>query len=205
MIYTNKRNNGKQQERDDDTLGFMIETMQGPKLMRVNITDEFKEPSYYDMVFHALIDLDEGDRVVFTINSPGGRLDGLAMLLEGIAQTEATTVAHIVGSAHSCASILAIACDEVHVGDYAEMLVHSARFGIWERAADVKAYNVHAEAYCEGIMRQVYAGFLTEEETAAILGGKEHWMLPDEIRERVARRDPYNDALIAAAEKEVTE
>lgn len=182
----------------DKKVSYFVEHIPGHKVIRVNITTDFEEPAYYDQLFHVVTNLDQGDVVIYTINSNGGYLSGLAMLLEANAVTEATTVAHIVGSCHSCASILAMSCDEVIVGDYSEMLVHSARFGAGGKVADTKANVMHTEKYTEQIFREFYTGFLSEDEITEVLAGKEHYMLPEEIRDRLEAKAAYVQELYAS-------
>lgn len=179
----------------DKKVSYYVEQVPGPKIVRVNITTDFETPDFYDELFHLLTNLDKGDVVVYTINSNGGYLSGLTMLLEANAVTEAHTVAHIVGSCHSCASMLAMSCDEVIVGNYSEMLVHSVRFGYGGKVADNKAHVAHTDKYTEQIFRELYVGFLSEEEILEVLSGKEQYMLPEEIRDRLEARAAYMQAL----------
>lgn len=176
-------------------VSYYVEHVPGPKIIRVNITTDFEAPDFYDELFQLLINLNEGDVVIYTINSNGGYLSGLTMLLEANATTEAHTVAHIVGSCHSCASMLALSCDEVIVGNYSEMLVHSVRFGVGGKIADNKAHVAHTDKYTEQIFRELYTGFLSEEEIVEVLSGKEHFMLPEEIRDRLEAKAAYMQAL----------
>lgn len=195
----------RNQDGDDDLelgkkLKYWVEVGQAPKIVRVNITTDVDEPSFYDEIFQVISNLDECDAVIYTINSNGGYLSGLAMLLEANAMTEAKTIAHIVGACHSAASILAMSCDEVLVGDYAEMLVHSARFGAGGKVADTQAHVAHNVKYTEQIFREFYAGFLTEEEIVAVLEGKEHYMLPEEIRDRLESKAAFMHELYKSLE-----
>lgn len=195
------RNNNDDEELDlGKKLKYWVEVGQAPKIVRVNITTDIDEPSFYDEIFQVVSNLDEGDVVIYTINSNGGYLSGLAMLLEANSMTDAHTVAHIVGACHSAASILAMSCDEVIVGDYAEMLVHSARFGAGGKVADTKANVAHNDKYTEQIFREFYSGFLNEDEIVAVLEGKEHYMLPEEIRDRLEAKAAYMQALYQSLE-----
>lgn len=176
-------------------LGFSVKTRQMHNFI-VHINEEIKGPDYYSKIFDMLIDAGDEDIVSFFIASPGGRVDGLNVLLEGLRMTEAYTVAILIGEAHSAASILALNCDEVVVTDSAESLVHSCRFGASGKAADIAAQTSHTLKTTEKLARQTYGnGFLTEAELTQMLEGKEFYFDADQIRERLQRRIEFIEAL----------
>jgi ATP-dependent protease ClpP protease subunit len=157
----------------------------------VHINEEIKSPDYYSRIFDLLLDAGDNDVVHFFICSPGGRVDGLNVLLEGIRMTEAHTVAVLLGEAHSAASILALNCREVIVTDSAESLIHSCRFGASGKAADIAAQTAHTLKTTERLARETYSGFLTDEELNQMLAGKEWYFDADQIRERLQRRADF--------------
>lgn len=184
----------KAEDDDDDFaagashLGYFKHQQPLTKL-QVFIDEPIKDPAYYRMVVSAIDDLSEGDVIEFTINSPGGSLDGMVSLVTAIQNTEAQTVARIVGSAHSAASILALNCDTIELSPMATMLVHSVRFGLgaskgYDAASQVKHINEHAEQ----IFRDSYEYFLEEQEIEQILQGRELWMGFDEINRRLKHK-----------------
>lgn len=175
-------------------LGFTINTRQMHNFS-VHINEEIKSPDYYSKIFDMLIDAGEADMVTFFIASPGGRVDGLNVLLEGIRMTEAHTVAVLIGECHSAASILALNCNEIIVSDSAESLVHSCRFGSSGKAADIAAHTAHTLKTTEKLARETYGnGFLTEVELNQMLDGKEFYFDADQLRERLIRRQEYLEA-----------
>lgn len=171
-------------------LGFTVKTKQVHNFM-VHINEDIKAPDHYAKIFDMLLDAGPEDIVSFFIASPGGRIDGLNVLLEGLRMTEAYTVAVLIGEAHSAASILALNCDEVVVTDSAESLVHSCRFGASGKAADIAAQTAHTIKITEKIARQTYSGFLTEDELSLMLAGKEYYFDAEEIKERLERRAKF--------------
>ena len=190
--------NTKQRTRSDDEediifgtskgpLGFSVKTRQMHNFL-VHINEEIKSPDYYSKIFDLLLDANEEDCVSFFICSPGGRIDGLNVLLEGLRMTEAYTVAILIGEAHSAASILALNCDEVVATESSEMLVHSCRFGTSGKAADIAAQTAHTLKTTEKLARQTYEGFLTEDELSQMLAGKEYYFDAEQIVERLQKR-----------------
>ena len=165
----------------------------------VPIDEDFKEAKYYRMVVDAISDLGEDDLVEFRINSPGGDLSGLVSLLSAIEATPATTMAVLTGEVHSAGSMLAVSCDVVQVGSYANMLCHNMRYGVKGKAADIHAQVLHSNEYAEKLMCKCYEYFLTSDEIEELLKGKELWLNNEEINERFQRKF---DALNALAEEE---
>ena len=199
-----------QQDDDDDfifpngkaPLGYTVRSRQMHNFS-VHINEEIKSPEYYSKIFDLLLDAGENDMVSFFICSPGGRIDGLNVLLEGIRMTDAHTVAVLLGDTHSAASILALNCDEVVVTDSAESLVHSCRFGASGKAADIAAQTAHTLKITEKLARETYSGFLSQVELQQMLDGKEFYFDADQIRERLVKRIKYLEAKNKAEEEPV--
>lgn len=156
--------------------------------MVVYIDEEFREASYYRLVCDAIEDLSEDDIVEFHINSPGGDLDGLVALLSAIDRTDATTIAVLKGEIHSAASLLAVSCDGVEAGEYANMLCHFIRYGARGKGNDVYGQVLHTNLYAEKLMRNAYAYFLTDDEIAQICDGKELWLDSEQINQRFKKK-----------------
>lgn len=158
--------------------------------MIVPIDEDIKAPVYYRNIVLALSELTENDMVQFNINSPGGDLYGLISLLTAVQDTKAFTVANIVGQANSSASFLALHCDAVELSPYSTMLVHSGSyFGIDGKSSDVKGYIQHLESIGEALVRETYAGFLTEGEIIKVLDGMDLWFNAKEIYTRLEKRN----------------
>lgn len=199
----NKKMLGRTQNEDEDEmyfgpikgpLGFTVKKRQMHNFS-VHINEEIKSPDHYSKIFDLLLEAGEDDMITFFISSPGGRVDGLNVLLEGIRFTDAHTVAVLLGECHSAASILALNCNEIVVTDSAESLVHSCRFGSSGKAADIAAHTAHTLKTTEKLARQTYGqGFLTETEMNQMLDGKEFYFDADQLRERLERRSAFIEA-----------
>lgn len=186
----NKQNNYSEDEelQSRETLAVCVTSTVINEYV-VPIDEVVKDPYYYRDAAHMISNAAEDDIVRYKINSTGGRLDGLLSLLDANACTKAVTVAHIVGECHSAASILALNCQEIIVGPYAEMLVHSPRYGSVGKAADIEALVQHNKRVTEKLFRESYTGFLTEAEIIEIIGGKELYLDSEDIVERLKLRE----------------
>lgn len=193
-----------QEDEEDDfvnppRLGFFVNSF-SVNQYTVPLDEAVVNPAYYRDIVNMLYGAGEHDTVVFTINSPGGRLDGLLSLLDAIASTNAKTIASLTGSAHSAASILALHCDMLDVGPYSTMLCHNVSYGYSGKGSDVLSHVQHVSKTSEKLFRDTYKDFLTEEEIAEVLAGKELYLDAEEIEERAANREAIRIAEFEASQ-----
>jgi len=178
------------QDEDEDyiehqrSLGFFVKTKVSQQFT-VNLDEAVVEAKYYRGVVSMLMEASEDDSVVFLINSPGGRYNGLVALLEALKMTDATTCAVIIGECHSAASIFALHCDQVFVSDSAEMLCHQVSYAAGGKGSDVLSHVQHVAKISEKLMRSTYKNFLTEQEINEMLSGREIYLDSDEIKRRL--------------------
>ena len=176
--------------------------------MTVHIDEEIKEPSYYRQVVQGIKNLSDGDQLTFNIASPGGRLDGLEVVLSAIKNTDAIVIANIAGSCHSAASILALNCDMIYVSPHASMLVHFVSFGSVGASNHVLKQAEHTKKVSEKLFRETYQYFLTEEEIERCIEDDfQLWLDADQITERLEVRQEcqkeYQEALQRQLQEEL--
>lgn len=164
----------------------------------VHLNQPFVQPEYYDNVVDALRRAGPEDVFEFLCNTPGGRFDGLISLLDAIDCTEALVIANITGECSSAGSIFALSCHQVRVGEYAEMLCHSARYGFAGKSSDNVSHVLHTAKVTERVMRRAYEGFLSESEIQEVISGKELYLDSDQIIERLENREKYNESKMLA-------
>lgn len=178
---------------EDSQLGFFVNYQQIANY-KVPIDGSFREPAFYRGVINMLMNASEQDTVAFMINSPGGSLSGLLSLLEALNMTNANTVALVVGTASSAASMFALHCNEVYVGDNATFLCHNISYGTGGKGSDVLAHVQHTTSSASKLLRKTYKHFLSEIEITDMINGKEIYMESDEIVERLQQREELTQA-----------
>ncbi len=166
----------------------------------VFIDEPFGESSHYRKVIAMLNDASPDDIVIFHINSPGGLLTGLQSLVEAVKGTQANTVAFIVGQCASAASVFSMHCDSVIVSDLASIMIHNVSYGTWGKNSDVIAHTQHVSKTSEKLVRETYAGFLTDTEINEVLNGREIYLDADEARDRFEKRAKYFEEKYAQPE-----
>lgn len=184
----------------DQYLGYFTKVIP-TTVMTVHIDEPIKHPAYYRQIASGIDELSEGDELVFEIASPGGRMDGLEVLLSAIRRTDATTVANINGDCHSAASILALNCDVVSVSPYGSMLVHFVSYGSSGASNHVLKQAEHIKKVSEQLFRDTYKFFLTEEEmTKCIEDDYQLWLDSSQVLERLKIRAEMYQKLYAEQE-----
>jgi ATP-dependent protease ClpP protease subunit len=171
----------------------------------VPIDTNIGDPSMYRGVLQMLLNADEQDTVTFMINSNGGLLSGLLTLLEGINMTEANTVAVIVGSADSAASMFALHCNEIYVSDNASMLAHGIQYNTGGKGSDILAHVQHISGTTRKLIKKTYKHFLSEQEIEDMLNGKEIYMDAEEIVGRLEQRQELREAEYLASQEQAPE
>jgi len=170
-----------------NTLGYFVKQKVATQYT-VTIDEPFVSPSYYRGVVSMLMSANEEDSVIFLINSPGGQLNGLLALVEGVKMTDATTMAVLIGECASAASMFALHCDTVFVSDNATMLCHNISYGTGGKGSDILSHVQHVSKTSEKLLRKTYEHFLTEKEIDEMINGREIYLDADEIKERLDKK-----------------
>ena len=156
----------------------------------VSITDDFDEPRYYDEVVALLSTASEEDTITFNINSNGGYVSSLAMLLTWKSMCKAYQIHVLSGNASSAASAFFLSnADEYVVSDMASMMVHEYQTSNGGSNSNVIKQATHTAKENEKFIRNCYEYFLTEVEIEDTLKGVEHYLSADEIRNRLEKRE----------------
>ena len=158
----------------------------------VSITDDFDEPRYYDEVVALLASACEDDTIIWNINSKGGFVDTLQMLLGWKAMCQAKQVHVLCGDASSCASAFFLSeADEYIVSEGATLFIHEFQVGNRGTNSNVVRRVEHTTKENERFVRETYKGFLDESkgEIDEVLRGVEFYFNANEIRERLENRE----------------
>lgn len=146
---------------------------------------EMLDYEYYMDAIDLVLEAQPNTHIVFVINSAGGYMDILDSFISAIDLSEAQSiVAMIVGEACSAAAILALACDDIITTYSSKMLIHSVSAGFSGKLDDIHNHLEISKIAQNRIAQRFYSNFLTEDEIADVLIGKELWLTSDEIQER---------------------
>lgn len=155
----------------------------------VNLTDDFDRPHTFDQVVALLQSATQEDEIVFNINSAGGYIDSLNMLLGWKQLCPARQVHVLMGDASSAASAFFLSkADQYIVGQGATMMIHEYQSGTFGTQSNNDRRNAHTKAQCDKFIRTTYKDFLTPEEIEDVLRGLEIYLDSDNILERMNNR-----------------
>ena len=156
----------------------------------VNITDDFDAPHVYDSVVALLISATEMDTITYNINSDGGYVKSLNMLVGFKQMCKAKQIHVLMGEASSAATSFFLSeADQYIVGDRASFMIHEYQVNNGGTMSNSKRRNDFSSAECEKWVRDSYEGFLSEQEITDVLNGVEIYLNAEEIRTRLSKRE----------------
>ena len=158
------------------------------------LNSEIESADKYVDIFDCLMQASEGDVVAVHINSPGGDLDTALQIIDALESTPATTVAFLEGQACSAGSMIAMACENVEVSEYAYMMIHTFNQGISGKFSDIKNSTDFHTKWWRSVFEKLYSDFCTPEEIDRVLAGHELWLYADQILERFTKRKELREA-----------
>lgn len=162
---------------------------QGPRIIHIDVDHEFYEPEMFRERIRALEMAKNGDEAVLKINSPGGRTDAAQAFYVALLETKAKTKAKVIKAASS-GSIIAMACDEIVLTPFCDMMIHNASGGAHGKVSDMAASSMHYKEFFREWFDQLYSGFMTSEEISDIVKGQEFYLKECDIRERLKNWTP---------------
>lgn len=165
----------------------------------VHIDEIIQEPIYFRKLQGLLSSAQEGDTVVFHLNTGGGDFYTALAIIGWIHNTEATTVAVIEGEVCSAGTFFIMACDNVIAMPHSVVMLHSASYGTYGDTKRVRKFVKFQDEQISKFTQEIYEGFLTIEEINSMVEDSEEiWLTSEEVIERLnSRSDNNQKALIA--------
>ena len=130
------------------------------------LTSDIEAPAEYSEFCYLLNVATAKDKIILNINTGGGQIDSAFQILAALKRTKADVTARIAGTVASAGTIIALKCSKLEVEDYTH-------------------FN---DKDLQNTFREIYKGFLTEEEIADVLRGKDMWLTADDVRVRWAAK-----------------
>ena len=136
----------------------------------------------------ALTEATENDVVLVHLSTAGGCVDATDTFLFALSTTSARVVFAATGGVHSAGTMMLMHADEISLSPGFNALVHNGslgsagKFSDWQAAADFSTKFMHR------LFHNTYEGFLSPEEIAALIAGKDFWFDRDEFMLRWCKR-----------------
>jgi len=160
---------------------------QGPTSHHFYLSEEIGDPNTYIEMIHRIKSAREDDVIYIYLNTPGGRLDTGIQILTAMRNTAAHVVTVLEGEVCSMGTFIFLSGDEFVVNDFSMFMIHNFSTGTFGKGHEVGAYIESITIEFSKMARQVYAGFLTEEELDRVIKGEDFWMGADDVRKRLTR------------------
>lgn len=189
MISNLGKTNNKSDEdgEDESKVSYTIsQNQQGWSKFIVRMHNPIGAASEYANLFNLLDSAGEDDEIKLDLSSPGGSLDTCILLRRAIKDCAAHVTCRIGPTCASAAGAIALACDGWEVDDMSTMMVHTGSFAPgYGKVHDIHAASAHTLEQIRRFVRSTYKNFLTDVEIDAVLDGKEMYIGPEELEERL--------------------
>lgn len=159
----------------------------------VYLTDTIDMPCNYNKLVHLLNRAESFEYINLYISNGGGVVDSAFFLIEAIKNSDATVTAYLSGTVASSATIIALSCDEIITSKYLSFMIHNYSTGMHGKGHELKAYQNFTDRELNRAFREVYKGFLTDEEMDKVIDGTDMWLNEEEVEERWQNRIDCNN------------
>lgn len=162
-----------------------------------HLDQDILEPSYYRNLITVLNNATENDLIVLNINSQGGMLDSAINIMDALSNTRAHTLAYTTGSCYSAATLIALSCNSVEVGEFSNWMIHDGSYGVVSKSTDIVNRASFENKFIRKLFKKVYVPFINETELEDIMRGLDLWLTSEEVQERL---DNMQDILMQELE-----
>lgn len=177
---------------------FEVKVVPLNQVYQCTIDDAFEDVCQFAPLVDSLNNANEGDVAHIKISTPGGALHAIIPLIEAMKNTEAHIAMHVESDTASAGTILMMLADEVYINPYTTIMLHTASYGYYGHSGNMEAHVTHGTKSVEKLVKEIYRGFLSDNEVMRLLDGKEIYLTDEDCYDRFKRR---NDLRIAEQTK----
>jgi len=152
------------------------------------LNGEIETPDNYVEWNHIIRSAADGDTIQLHINSYGGDIMTAIQLMRSLSETRAHVVASVEGACMSAATCIFLVADSFEISDHSMFMFHNYSGFTAGKGHEMVEQIVHEEKWSKNLLSKIYDKFLTEVEIEAIAGGRDIWMTPEEVGERLTKR-----------------
>lgn len=199
-----------------DGLEVLPFPIQASRLLRKEMTStlyeyylvgDIGEPDDYIELCDILRSASPNDEVLIRFNSGGGLLSTGDMIINAINESQANVHGFIEHSCGSMATMIFLQCHSWSLSDSAEFFVHNASGGSFGKENENYASTMFARRKIHRMIKNRYAGFLSDVEIENVLNGQDYYFDAEEISSRLESYSAYHQEKfmqeMEALEKEI--
>lgn len=149
------------------------------------LVDNIGEASDYIELCDVLRSASPNDEILIRINSGGGSLATANMVVNAIRESQAHVHGFIESTCASAATLIYLACHSYSLSEDADMMVHTSSSMYGGKEHEQHSYVTFSRKKIHKMVRDRYAGFLTEKEIENVLNGQDYYFDSEEIGERL--------------------
>lgn len=170
-------------------------------IYEIQIDEPLESPADWRDELSVIRNATESDIIHMFFNGPGGDKDTMLAFLAAMRTSGAHIVGHLTGSCCSALTFMFLACHEYIIHDDIEFMIHTVSTGYQGKENNFQEYATHLNQSTRALVKDMYKGFLTDEEIERTLEGKDWWFNAKEVKERLDKR---NKSLAEEQEAEET-
>lgn len=148
------------------------------------ITEIDKPEAYLDLI-NTLKTAEAHDTIFIYLNTPGGSISTTVQIIGAIRQCAGTVVTCLEGEVCSAGTMIFLSGHRHIISPHSTFMIHNYSHWFGGKGNEVVSYIKYQEQYFGKLARDVYSGFLTDEEIDAVFDGKDFWMDSDEVLRRL--------------------
>ena len=149
------------------------------------LTGEITSADDYVEWFDAIRHASDTDIVKIYINSYGGDLFTAIQFMRVMSETNATIICSVEGACMSAATMIFLCADNFEVTPHSVFMFHNYSGGTIGKGGEMIDQLQHERKWSERLMKEIYNGFLTDDEIKAMMENKDFWMDGEEVVKRL--------------------
>lgn len=169
---------------------------------KIRIARPITEIDDFDQEITAFEEAEPNSIIFLQVSSPGGSLETCDFLCNRMDECRAPIVAEIGFLAASAASAIVLHADDWVVNDSSTLMIHGCSWSPgYGRESEIRTSVSHTERINREWLERTYRGFLSEEQFAKVMDGKDLYLYADDLREMLPKYKEYRDAMRQAQEE----
>jgi len=159
------------------------------------LVDDIGEASDYIELCDVLRSASPNDEILIRINSGGGSLATANMVVNAIRESQAHVHGFIESTCASAATLIYLACHSYSLSEDADMMIHTSSSLYGGKEHEQHSYVTFSRKKIHKMVRNRYAGFLTEKEIENVLNGQDYYFDSEEIADRLDAYTEYHQKM----------
>jgi len=169
-----------------DSEGMDLEELRKARLATIFFDGPISAPSLYREATNTIADATSNRTIKLIINTGGGNTMTAQQISDALIKTEARKTVAEIHNAHSAGAIIAFSCDKIVVNPQSTVMIHGASInGAGGKINSLRNHFTFTEQYFDEWFKNLFLGFITEDEMSDLKKGCDLWIKGKEITQRL--------------------